>query len=499
MLHIRDISLRRRLLIANFTMVFVPVFILSLLGYLLFSGLHFSRQQNDLATLWPERGPALSIQYTISSLRVKAEHPGPPKVKSMREDCQVLEGLGMQTAILRDGQPVYVTPGANLGHLADSVLFKSRHQPTAMIWDGDGLFFRYSSPRTGTTVIAAGAMPFMAKSGIREGIAKNVMQAALVLIVLIASSIIIACGLLLSHLLSQQILKPLSSLRQAAAEIEQGNLDTPVPVSSRDELGLTLRAFDHMRRRLKEARELQKKYEQNRRELIASISHDLATPLTLLKGCASGFLTGVARTEEKRQHYASLIYKNSCIMEKLVDNLFLLSKFDLGQISFNLERVSLRDYFAEYIAENRDYFAAKGLLLHYQAPGSAAFAMIDRLQFQRVVSNLLENSVKYKVTPQVEMDIVLQPSAACIRLIFADHGPGVPEADLPRLFDLFYRTDQARTDVKKGSGLGLAIVKQIITALGGTIQAAPTPGGGLTVRIDLPAGKEKLDETDTDH
>ena len=87
MLHIRDISLRHRLLIANFTMVFVPIFILTVLGFLLVSGLRFSSPHNDLTTLWPEKGPALSIQYTVSSLRVKAERPGPLRLKDLREDC----------------------------------------------------------------------------------------------------------------------------------------------------------------------------------------------------------------------------------------------------------------------------------------------------------------------------------------------------------------------------------------------------------------------------
>lgn len=100
MLRIRDISLRHRLLVANFTMVFVPIAILTVLGFLLISGLRFSSPHNDLTTLWPKKGPALSIQYTVSSLRVKAERPGPLKVKDMREDCQVLEELGIATAIV---------------------------------------------------------------------------------------------------------------------------------------------------------------------------------------------------------------------------------------------------------------------------------------------------------------------------------------------------------------------------------------------------------------
>ena len=135
MLHIRDISLRHRLLIANFTMVFVPIFILTVLGFLLVSGLRFSSPHNDLTTLWPEKGPALSIQYTVSSLRVKAERPGPLRLKDLREDCQVLESLGIATAIIRHDQVAYVTPGVDFYGLANRVLEKAHGQQTIMTWD----------------------------------------------------------------------------------------------------------------------------------------------------------------------------------------------------------------------------------------------------------------------------------------------------------------------------------------------------------------------------
>lgn len=395
MLRIRDISLRHRLLVANFTMVFVPIAILTVLGFLLISGLRFSSPHNDLTTLWPEKGPALSIQYTVSSLRVKAERPGPLKVKDMREDCQALEELGIATAIVRNDQVAYVTPGIDFRSLADRVLWKAHGQQTVMTWDGDGFFFRYTSPHSGTTVIAAGNTPFIAKSGIREGMAKSVIQTLLLFIVGTASAIIIACGLIVSRVLSRQILTPLAALRTAAAEIEKGNLDYELTLSSHDELGRTCEAFDHMRRQLRSARLAQ---------------------------------------------------------EKLVDRLFLFSKLDLGQVSFTMEPVSLRDYFADFTAENTARLAERGLILHYTPPSGPARTAIDRMQFQRVLDNLLENALKYKQCPTVNLDLHLAETGQSVVLTVADDGPGVPAADLPRLFDSFYRTDAARTDVKKGSG-----------------------------------------------
>ena len=113
--------------------------------------------------------------------------------------------------------------------------------------------------------------------------------------------------------------------------------------------------------------------------------------------------------------------------------------------------------------------------------------------------HLLENALKYKQCPTVNLDLRLAETGQSVVLTVADDGPGVPAADLPRLFDSFYRTDAARTDVKKGSGLGLAIVKQIITTLHGQIHAEETPGGGLTVVITLPQIEEAYHETHLDH
>lgn len=500
MLRIQNISLRKRLLAANFTMVFVPLCVLVLLAVILFVGLRLTAgQDNNLMTLWPEKGPTMGIQYTISSLKVEADKGNKSKAKDFAEDCRVLESLGITTAVIRDDQPVYITPGGEWRQLQSAVGKKSGGQHTAMIWDDDGFYFSYLSPRSGTQILAAGNVPLLAKGGIREGTAKNLLRTAAVLILLIAVAVILFMGFYLSRLLSRQILTPLAELRAVSAEIRRGNLDCAIGLTGNDEIGETCRDFDIMRQELKSARERQQKYEQNRRELIAGISHDLSTPLTLLKGYASGILNGVASTAEKRLRYTELIYQNSCTLEKLVDSLFLFSKLDLGGIAFQHELVDLIRYFEDFSTETSSLYAERGLYLSFTADCTAAPVYIDRIQFQRVVENLLENCLKYKETEYTSMEILGTVHGQSAELSFRDHGCGVPEEALNKLFDSFYRTDRARTDVKKGSGLGLAITKQIITAMGGTIRAAATIGGGLTIIITLPLAEEDIHEKNTDH
>ena len=487
-MQVRDISVKKRLLFANFMMVFIPVCLLAMIGAAAFAGLRFTgaAQQRELSMLWPEKGPALSVQFAVSSLRVKAEKKGGPKLHEMMEDLQLLEAQGICAMVLRDGDVSYITPGADRMLLQESVRKKCGDSQSMMLWDDDDFAFCYTSPRSGTTILAAGNVPFLAKGSIPEGNTRDFWEGIVFVILGLAIVFIIALGIYLSRLLSEQILEPLATLRFAASEIRKGNMEVPLQVQTQDELGETCQAFDRMRQELKKAKETQERYEQNRKELIAGISHDLSTPLTSVKGYASGILDGIARTEEKQHHYIEMIYQKACTMEKLVESLFLFSKLDLGRIPFRLEAVELYSYFADFAAERKTVLAERGLELSFLPEKERAVVQLDRMQFQRVMENLIENSIKYKQREQVRVQLILEKQTDRIKLSFADDGVGVAKDELPKLFESFYRTDPARTNVAKGSGLGLAIVKQIIVGLQGTIWAEQTPGGGLTICILLP-------------
>ncbi|WP_196605263.1 ATP-binding protein [Pectinatus haikarae] len=487
-MQVRDISIKKRLLIVNFMMVFVPVCLLGIIGAVIFVGLRFTgtEQKSELAMLWPEKGPALSIQFAVSSLRVKAEKRNAQKLKEMLEDCHILEAQGINTLVMKDGKVIYVTDKVDSEWLQATVRQKCGSSQSTMLWDDESFTFSYTSPRSGMTIMAAGNAPFLAKGSIPENNAKEMMELLLFTILGVSMAIIIFFGGYLSRILSRQILEPLETLRYAAAEIREGNLEVQLNVSTQDELGETCQAFDRMRHELKRARETKEKYEVNRKELIAGISHDLSTPLTSLKGYASGILDGIARTPEKQKHYTEMIYHTACSMEKLVESLFLFSKLDLGRVPFRLEKVDICLYFKDFIAESYDQMYERGLKLEFRGIEEQTIVGIDRLQFQRVVENLLENSLKYKKNDTVSVQIILSRQAENLKISFVDDGIGVTGKDLSRLFDSFYRTDPARANVANGSGLGLAIVKQIVAGLKGTIWAEQTPGGGLTICMLLP-------------
>lgn len=494
MMHIRDISLRKRLLAANFIMVFVPVLILACVTTILIGGLKFTASQdNRWLTWWPEKGPAMSIQYTVSSLRVKVDKLNKPKFKGIIEDCHILESQGIHTAVFYNDTPVYVTAGNDARALQKEVQDYTRGQHSAMIWDERGFYFVYQSHKSPTYVVATGDVPFLNRGGIQEGTAKNILLVIVLLMAGIAIGTIILTGLWLSRLLSRQILEPLGALRTAAAAIRCGSLEYPLVVDRNDELGEACADFNAMRQELKKNRDERNRYEQNRKELIAGISHDLSTPLTLIKGYASAILEGIAIGEEKKGYYMKQIYRNACTLDHLVDSLFLFSRLELGHVPFRWEKVNMSRYFEDFTTEQKPILEERGLDLSYTnfvEDNADCVVWIDRLQFGRVVENIIENSIRYKVTERINVDISMKGTNHDVMLTFSDDGPGVPDEALPRLFDSFYRTDRARTDVQKGNGLGLALTKRIIEAMDGSIKAGKSKDHGLSLYITLPLAKE---------
>ncbi|MEG0378935.1 MAG: HAMP domain-containing protein, partial [Eubacterium sp.] len=144
---------------------------------------------------------------------------------------------------------------------------------------------------------------------------KATIKLGAVLVAGIAVVMVVITGIVLAGKLYKTIIVPLKSIQRGTREIRDGNLDCPVEVNSRDELGEVCEDFEDMRIRLKESVELKEKYENARKELIAGISHDLSTPLTAIKGYTSGLLEGVANTPEKKSHYLQTIYDTACDME----------------------------------------------------------------------------------------------------------------------------------------------------------------------------------------
>ena len=483
-MRLRDLSLKTKLLVTNALMVIIPIVVLVAVGAALLGGLRHAGtlQQQALALLWPEKGNTLSVQFALSSLRAESEKKK-FKLHEIESDIRLL--------VVQKGEN-YLTQGANPEEIRRMVTLKCGPRGAALTWDREGLFFRYEGLRSGTVVMGAGAVPMMSGEEplIPHDMREFVLNAILVLLIGTASTGILLLGRYLARLLSEQIIAPLEEMRTAAAAIRRGDLDHALPPMGNDEVGATCRAFDDMRQDLARARMREAEEEARRRELFIGILHDIATPLTAIKGYASGLLDGIARTPEKQRTYAERISQSAATMERLTSRLRDFLRLDTDELPLTWETVSARDFLTEYIHEHAPALAEDGVHILMENTNTAARIRIDRGEFARVLKNLWENSSKYRRGTEVHICMSLSEEGSQLAIRCDDDGIGVDAAELPKLFDSFYRTDTARTNVAGGSGLGLAIVRRIMTAFGGSVRAEVSPKGGLCIVLLLPIASE---------
>lgn len=299
--------------------------------------------------------------------------------------------------------------------------------------------------------------------------------------------ILIATNGLLAYFVSKSIIKPINLLKKAAHFIKDGDLEHSITAVRNDEIGQLTQAFEEMRIQLKESHEIQKQYEDNRKELIAHISHDLKTPITSIKGYIEGIRDGVADTPEKRDRYIQTIYTKAVDMDHLIDELFLFSKLDLGKIPFEFERIDIKDYLTDYFEELSFDLRKQNVDLHFQfAPQGHYHVSADREKFKRVLANIINNSLKYMDKDKKELNITMQSTDENIEISIADNGPGIPEESIPFIFNQFYRAEQSRNKLTGGSGLGLSIAKMIIEEHNGVIKLQSTLKVGTKISICLP-------------
>ncbi|MBS4219971.1 HAMP domain-containing histidine kinase [Bacillus sp. FJAT-49711] len=291
---------------------------------------------------------------------------------------------------------------------------------------------------------------------------------------------------LLTYYVSKSIITPIKRLSIAAKKISKGNLEYSVTSSKKDELGELSQTFEAMRLKLKEAKAAQIQYEQNRQELIASISHDLKTPLTSIKGYVKGIEDGVANTPEKLERYMNIIYSTANDMDVLIDELFLYSKLDLKRLPFHFEKVDLYSFFTDFVDElafNLEKEQGAATLIANNADSYIVEA--DREKLKRVVTNIVQNSLKYMDKNDKEINVRLLSKPGEVIVEMQDNGRGMNKEDIPFIFDSFYRTDTSRNSSTGGSGLGLSIVKKIIEEHGGAIWANSELGKGTSIYFNL--------------
>lgn len=223
-----------------------------------------------------------------------------------------------------------------------------------------------------------------------------------------------------------------------------------------------------------------------RKDFIANVSHELRTPISLMQGYSEAIVDDIAETKEEKNELAKIIYDESLRMSRLVNDLLDLSRMEAGHIQLNIEKIDLEQYVDRIYRKFVGAVNERQIDLKLTKDLTEKYAYFDGDRMEQVFTNLIVNAMTHTEEGTVHIVVKNQPETLHIDVI--DSGKGIPEEDLPFIFERFYKADKSRTRShnQKGTGLGLAIVKNIIEAHKGTISVKSKLGSGTTFTIDIP-------------
>ncbi|MFC1475390.1 sensor histidine kinase [Candidatus Zixiibacteriota bacterium] len=285
------------------------------------------------------------------------------------------------------------------------------------------------------------------------------------------------------------LLKRLRALETLAARVTEGDLEARVPDPGADEIGQLGARLNRMTESLAEAKRHIDENDRQRRQLLADISHELATPLTSIRGYTETLLEPtVTVSNEERAAYLHRVLEESKRMDLLIQDLLDLTRLEAGAITLEKERLDWTALCRNTMDRFQDRMREAGLNLYWRDPTETAWVMADGRRLEQVLENLLINALRYVPTGgtvTLSLARTTEQTTDYFQLTVHDDGPGFPPGDLPRVFDRFYRADEARS--AGGTGLGLAIVQEIIRLHGGRVGAENIQPTGAAITVLLPA------------
>ncbi len=306
----------------------------------------------------------------------------------------------------------------------------------------------------------------------------------------------LALGLLLSLLLTglvglilfRQVTGRFRKITAGVAAFERGEFDKKIVVSGDDEIGELAHSVNHMADTITVQVDELKRVDQLRRELIANVSHDLRSPLASIQGYLETILLkGDSLDEEDRTEYIATALRNSEKLNSLVSELFELSKLDARQIEPEIESFSLAELVQDIVLQFAPKAKEKGVSLEPSIEGGLYLVNADISLVERAISNLVDNAIKH--TPSGgKVQVNPDKKGPGVEISVIDTGQGIPEEDLPFIFDRFYRVDKSRSRSKAGgAGLGLAIAQKIVELHGSKLDVESTLNRGTKFSFILPA------------
>ncbi|HET6819824.1 MAG TPA: ATP-binding protein [Candidatus Limnocylindria bacterium] len=298
----------------------------------------------------------------------------------------------------------------------------------------------------------------------------------------------LAVAMFVGTLAARRLTGPLARLRRASSRFAQGDLDERAPafaIMEVDELG---QQFNVMADRLSDSLRMLQADRDRLREFVADVSHELRTPIAALRTFTELQHDGQLE-EAQRREFLERSTEQISRLEWMSNNLLDLSRIDSGIFPLDMRSGDLRDPVRSAVEAQAEIAEQRGISVVSRVPTSPVMLRFDRERILQLLGNLIGNALKF--TPrggEVIVELADAPEAAT--LIVRDSGPGIPEAELPRVFDRFFRGTNVGEARASGSGLGLAIARSIVEMHGGQIEVASAVGTGSTFTITLPREQE---------
>lgn len=264
------------------------------------------------------------------------------------------------------------------------------------------------------------------------------------------------------------VLRPFDRLKAFAVNISRGDFDVPLDYDRTNYFGEFTWAFDSMRREITKARACEREAVENNKTVIATLSHDIKTPIASIRAYSEGLGANMDTSPEKRQRYVSVIMRKCDEVSKLTDDLFLHSLSNLDMLKTAPEQFELCGFMSEILAD----ISAERNDIVFQNSGLSVIVNADKNRLSQITENLINNSRKYAKT-DIEISITRENDS--VSLIFRDRGGGIPDGDMPFIFDKFYRGKNCGNE--QGSGLGLYIVKYLAEKMDAEISLCNREGG----------------------
>lgn len=292
----------------------------------------------------------------------------------------------------------------------------------------------------------------------------------------IISLFVLAIATIVATLLARRISRPLTTLAQKAHALASGDYSQKIPVTSRDEIGQLCSSFNQLSEALAAN-------QQSRALWVADISHEMRTPLAVLKVQIEAMQDGI---RPANQENLALLYDKTLGLSNLIDDLFELSLSDIGALTYNKQNLSLGPLLTTCIEHFQVKAQTAGLILTNKIDTTQDYIIsADSNRLQQLFSNLLENAIRY-TDAGGSIEIAITADDSQIQITLDDSPPGVAPDHQQRIFERLYRVENSRSRKTGGAGLGLAICKNIVDAHQGTITAGSSPLGGLQICIRFP-------------